>query len=590
MWWMSIARATVLRHAVIVGANDGGTGLEPLRYAELDATRIAEVLVEIGGFDVAQMDVLYAPTPEELREALHRHNDIASSFDEDLFFFYYSGHADTRGLRVGNEIYSYESLRADIRAMPAEAKVGVLDACRSGTITRLKGAALSQPFLVEDRLAEEGEAWLTAANADEAAQESDQLRSSFFTHYLLSGLRGAADTGDGEVSLSEVKDYAYARVVEHTGGTEAGAQHPIHDFRLTGAGSLALTRVADGRATVTLPADLEGPVAVIRMPDRIPVAEVSKHAGTPVRLALSPGTYRFRIGAGKDLRTADVQVFDGSRVEVVGWHSTVVEVGSTKGPGFARDGVSLARQGADEGVSWFRDALLWRDMRHSPLMAGAFSTGLPGVGQLYNGEPWKAALYFGGTFAFLGTSLLVPGSSPEFWTGSITGPNFLRLGAAMFYGAAIADAAYSAQSRESFRPVKGLTVATHADWNALVTAETPWVAGVDIDWVIVKGVSAGLDRLGWTRSPDGVGTVNFGSQFGVAIEGRHVRPGAFAALGFRMHAVPGDVSWMPVVGAGANVRWYITPRYFIEHEARVETEGGPVQFVYGGGLGIHFGG
>src|SRR5262245_48209002 len=111
--------AGVLRHALIVGANEGGGTLDPLRYAELDAQRMSETLTEIGGFDPAHVTVLYAPSAGELRDAIHAHADIAGSFDEDLFLFYYSGHADARGLRLGSELYNFESLRGDIRSMPS---------------------------------------------------------------------------------------------------------------------------------------------------------------------------------------------------------------------------------------------------------------------------------------------------------------------------------------------------------------------------------------------------------------------------------------------------------------------------------------
>lgn len=71
--WSSFAAAEVLRHALIVGANQGGGNLDPLRYAELDAERVSTVLVELGNFDPAHVTVLYGPTAAELKAALHAH-------------------------------------------------------------------------------------------------------------------------------------------------------------------------------------------------------------------------------------------------------------------------------------------------------------------------------------------------------------------------------------------------------------------------------------------------------------------------------------------------------------------------------------
>ena len=155
--WVGLTSAAVLRHAIIIGANDGGGSLEPLHYAEMDAQRVSEVLTDLGGFEVPYITVLYAPSPEELRSAVRTHAEIASTSDDDMFVFYYSGHADARGLRLEDQIYTFELLKADIRAMPSEVKLGILDACRSGTITRLKGAQVTAPFLVEDQLATEGD-------------------------------------------------------------------------------------------------------------------------------------------------------------------------------------------------------------------------------------------------------------------------------------------------------------------------------------------------------------------------------------------------------------------------------------------------
>jgi hypothetical protein len=588
--WSSLAHAGVLRHALIVGANQGGGNLEPLRYAELDAERVANVLVELGSYDAAHVTVLYGPTEAELKAALRAHAMVADAFDEDLFTFYYSGHADARGLRIGNDLYPFETLRADIRAMPSNVKLGLLDACRSGTITRLKGAALSEPFLVEDRLAAEGEAWMTATSADESAQESDKLRGSFFTHYLLSGLRGAADTGDGEVSLDEAYNYAFARVVDHTGGTEAGAQHPNRDIRLKQEGELTLTKVSQGRATATLPADIAGRVMVLRMPDRTPVAEVMKVEGRAITLALSPGTYHLRLSQGKDLREVQIFLTEGSRVTVSRWGALNAELGAPKGERVALDALELTRQHAEDSGRWAATALNVTDLRHSPVLAASASTLVPGAGQFYNGQWVKGGLYFVGTAAFLGGSVFGAGANENFWNGSITGPNMLRLTAAMFYGAAIADAAWHTQKRETFRPLKGWTMSTTSLWSPN-DVNAPYTAGMNVEWLATKGVSVSVDRIGWTRTPDGENVWSLGSRLQLGIDGKHVRPGLFLALGGRLRdPLVGDATLMPTFGGGAAVRWYITPRYFVEHELRVETEGGPAVFLFGGGLGVHFGG
>jgi hypothetical protein len=94
--------AATVRHAVVIGANDGGGTLEPLRYAEADAERLGSLLVELGDFDDSMVTVLFRPTEDQLRQALADHAAIGEKYDDDLFLFYYSGHADASGLRLGD--------------------------------------------------------------------------------------------------------------------------------------------------------------------------------------------------------------------------------------------------------------------------------------------------------------------------------------------------------------------------------------------------------------------------------------------------------------------------------------------------------
>jgi hypothetical protein len=628
--FVATAAATVLRHALVVGANVGGSGLEPLHYAEEDARRFADVLVELGEFEPVHITVLYAPTEAELVRALRAHAEVAGSIDEDLFLFYYSGHADARGLRIGSDSYAWEKLRGDIRALPSEVKVGVLDACRSGSITRLKGASLSQPFLAGGtRLAAEGEAWIAAASEDEDAQESEKLRGSFFTHYLISGLRGAADSNDGTVSLEEAWKYARDRVVSHTGESGAGVQHPSRDFRLTGQDDVALTVVRQGRATVSLPEEGSGLITVVRLPDRTPVAELAKVEGSGLTLALPPGTYAMRRMEGQKLLQSEVQLTEGARVNAPPF--LPVEAPSAepaKGaelPAF--DARAAAAQRLDlfsttqelvrSNQGWWSEAVNEADLRHSPLLSGGLSLLIPGAGQIYNKQGVKGGLLMAGTAILFAGSVFVPDRG--FFSGSITGPDPLALGAAMLYGTAVADAAYNANprpGRESRHPSGGGTLSTYAGWDPALGASMPYVAGLSGEWLVTPNISLGIDRVGWTRQSTVDSRWNFGSRASFAIDGDQWRPYFFVAGGGRVietatrasaEALPagraaessretpltsgavGEARLVGVVGTGVGVRYYVTPRYFLDTEARLEVEDADVRVLLGGGIGIHLG-
>jgi hypothetical protein len=179
-------------------------------------------------------------------------------------------------------------------------------------VTRAKGGVLAAPFPIPEPIALRGEglAFLAASAEQEAAQESMELRGSFFTHALVSGLLGAADRDrDGNVSLDEAYQYAYEGTLRASSRSASGLQHPTFFYDLRGQGQLVLTRPfiwGERRGTLELPTaatylvfrdDAEGAVA----------AEVYAH--DPVRsLSLAPGRYFVRGRAGDYTLEGSAQV------------------------------------------------------------------------------------------------------------------------------------------------------------------------------------------------------------------------------------------------------------------------------------------
>jgi hypothetical protein len=287
---------------------------------------------------------------------------------------------------------------------------------------------------------------------------------------------------------------------------------------------------------------------------------------------------------GKELREAEVMLTDGARVTVTRWGSTGAEMSARKGA--VLDANELARLSVDEGKNIFSKALRWDDMRHSPLLGGAISATLPGGGQYYNGQWFKGTVYLIGTSALLSSAVLRPDSS--LFNGAITGPDPLMMSAMMVYGAAIADASYNAHRYEDMRPRTGVTLSTAAAWDPSFGFTTPYLAGVNVDWVMIPNVSIGLDQLGWAVGPDGHSRWNAGTRAMFAIEGTRFRPALFINFGVRYNDKSDKV--MGVAGGGFDGRWYISPRYFLDFEARAEAEDGHVRGTVGGGLGLQFGG
>ncbi|MDP6933464.1 MAG: caspase family protein, partial [Myxococcota bacterium] len=103
------AQAQPERHALVVGANIGQGPNEDLLYAERDADRVSELLVELGDFAPDHLQLLRQPTRAELTASF---DALADQVDpDDFFLFYYSGHADGSGLQLGDERISYADLR-----------------------------------------------------------------------------------------------------------------------------------------------------------------------------------------------------------------------------------------------------------------------------------------------------------------------------------------------------------------------------------------------------------------------------------------------------------------------------------------------
>lgn len=309
----------VRRFALLVGANDGGGDRVRLRYANSDADALAEVLRKLGGVGAGDLVHLRDPTPAEIEagfdELERKLRAAADAGARTQLLFYYSGHSDERGLLLAGERVEYARLRQRVQAVPADVRIAILDSCASGAFTRSKGGTKRPPFLVGSTPAVEGHAFLTSSSADEAAQESDRVGGSFFTHYLNSGLRGAADVdGDRFVTLTEAYRFAFESTLARTESTRGGAQHAAYDIQLAGSGDLVMTDLRKPSATLVLGADIVGRVSVRGGAGRL-AAELDKAKG-PVALAVEPGKYQILVDDGASRRRASVEVGRGGRVAV----------------------------------------------------------------------------------------------------------------------------------------------------------------------------------------------------------------------------------------------------------------------------------
>lgn len=293
---------TLHRYALIAGSNDGGPNRVKLRYAHTDAKAMARVLRQLGGVQPGDSVLLLEPDRFDFEAGIAKMQNILKNTQQSgtrqELVIYFSGHSDEQGLLLGDDLVSYRELREAIQDLPADVRIAILDSCSSGVLTRGKGGTRRAPFLMDTSVNVKGHAFLTSASADESAQESDRVGGSFFTHYLISGLRGAADNNrDKKVTLNEAYQYAFSETLARTESTQAGPQHPGYDFQLKGSGDLVLTDLRGTSALLELDAGLSGRIYLRNRHGQL-VAEINKAAGQPVSLGLDPGSYEITLDRG----------------------------------------------------------------------------------------------------------------------------------------------------------------------------------------------------------------------------------------------------------------------------------------------------
>jgi hypothetical protein len=319
------ALAAIERYAVLIGNNAGAPGEARLRFAEDDAARVHDVLEDLGEFRPENLILLRGASAQIVRSVVitinqRVRNRIAEGGTEVVLFVYYSGHADAEALHLGGTRLPVRELRELVGGSAATIRLLVMDACRSGSLTQAKGGPgpqVAAPFAIQidEPLAGEGAVFLASSSINEDAQESDELRGSFFTHYLTTGLLGAADAdGNGQVTLAEAYRFAYDETLRASSRTLAGLQHPSFRYQLSGQGDLVLAHLrehAGERGTLVLPPGRDF-LVIAGGADGPIVGEVGAYQSMR-QLSVRPGSFFIRGRGSDDLLEGAVAVAAGER-------------------------------------------------------------------------------------------------------------------------------------------------------------------------------------------------------------------------------------------------------------------------------------
>lgn len=316
---LPIQRAAARTFVVAIGNNTGQAHEQPLLYAEKDAHALMSVLQRFGDAHPRDTVLLQGRSGKEILQTLGAlHGRISRLSPEERarakLIVYYSGHADGGGLHAGNSRIAYEMLRQSMRSIPVAVRVLVVDGCRSGGLTRVKGARPVAPFAItaQSKLNTAGFVMISSSTATEDSHESDELKGSFFTHHFLNALRGLADRDkDGEVSLQESYNYAYHHTLRSSSST-LSLQHPTLERRLRGRGALILSRPA-------LASDRTGAIVLGSATSYLVyksgeggsvIAELLTEQPEQV-LRLAPGSYKVQQRGLREYRTYRIRVEAG---------------------------------------------------------------------------------------------------------------------------------------------------------------------------------------------------------------------------------------------------------------------------------------
>lgn len=288
-----VSQAAPIRVLVAAG-NNAGLAEEPLlRYAAGDAKRIYDLFIALGSVRPSNARLLQNAGLVALVQELKQLRAAAASRRpaETELFVYYSGHGDDQAVHADGERLALTRLQALIDAVPARLRVLVIDACRS--VPRGKGVVRAERFAISlDPLAQRGTVLLQSAAAGQLAQESEPLRGAVFTHYLSSGMRGAADRDDDRrVTLAEAYVYAYNRTIYHSAGGSGPLQHPTLALQLRGSGPVVLTHLDRARSRLVLPSGADVQYLIYRRPGETLVAEAWGRSRRPAIVALPAGRF-----------------------------------------------------------------------------------------------------------------------------------------------------------------------------------------------------------------------------------------------------------------------------------------------------------
>ncbi len=204
-----------------------------LRFTDDDAYRIYAFLKSPEGGAVADEQIKLL-----IDEAATRQNILSAMREvfykagpNDFVLLYFSGHGlpgaflpiDYNG--IDNKIF-HQEINDMLKKSPAKYKLCIADACHSGSMLAARSVQSTQNTIVgfynQLAQAQAGTALIMSSKSEETSLEASGLRQGVFSHFLIRGLKGEADSNrDKKVTIQELFDYVYTSVRSFTGNLQS---------------------------------------------------------------------------------------------------------------------------------------------------------------------------------------------------------------------------------------------------------------------------------------------------------------------------------------------------------------------------------
>ncbi len=218
----------------------------PLKYADRDAIGFQAIFDSVYG---SSAPVHTLTNEEATREAIIDAFRTLRANPPDNLFVFFSGHAEVESSTSRLFLMPYmgdksdvdatglpmEEFMTQVRTVGAHHTILFLDACHSGAAIgkgsptqSAVGATLAETLSALNQQFGANIIEFVSSSAEEVSSEDEEYQQGLFTHFVLKGLQGEADTSaDGRVTAGELKKYLDKQVPERARVLGRGPQTPL---------------------------------------------------------------------------------------------------------------------------------------------------------------------------------------------------------------------------------------------------------------------------------------------------------------------------------------------------------------------------